>query len=124
MLGRVPGVIERSSLEKQTAYSDLKIGLPASLLRNRPDIQEAEMAFRAAFEDVNLTKTYFYPSLTITANGGLSSLSLTNFFDNSVFYNLVGGLTQPIFANGENKARIKNFLKRTILEAVPIAIGT
>ncbi|GAA3651166.1 TolC family protein [Flavivirga jejuensis] len=107
LLGRVPGAIERSSLEKQTAYADLKIGLPASLLRNRPDIQEAEMAFRTAFEDVNLAKTYFYPSLTITANGGLSSLSLTNFFDNSVFYNLVGGLTQPIFANGENKARLK-----------------
>ncbi|WP_372757432.1 efflux transporter outer membrane subunit [Mariniflexile sp.] len=107
LLGRTPGHIERSSLEEQTAFSDLKIGLPASLLKNRPDIQEAEMAFRAAFEDVNLANTYFYPSLTITANGGLSSLSLTDFFDNSLFYNLVGGLTQPIFANGENKARLK-----------------
>ncbi|MBD0777877.1 efflux transporter outer membrane subunit [Maribacter sp. ANRC-HE7] len=107
VLGRVPGTIERSSLEDQTAYSDLKIGLPASLLRNRPDIQEAEMAFRAAFEDVNMAKAYFYPSLTITANGGLSSLSLSDFFDGSLFYNVVGGLTQPIFANGENKARLK-----------------
>lgn len=107
LLGRVPGAIERSSLEEQTAYSDLKIGLPASLLRHRPDIQEAEMAFKGAFEDVNVAKTYFYPSLTITANGGFSSLSLTDFFDNSLFYNLFGGLTQPIFANGENKARLK-----------------
>ena len=24
-----------------------------------------------------------------------------------MFYNLIGGLTQPIFANGENKARLK-----------------
>ncbi|MAU16974.1 MAG: hypothetical protein CMH46_15710 [Muricauda sp.] len=107
LLGRIPGAIERSTLAEQKAYADLKIGLPASLLRNRPDIQEAEMAFRAAFEDVNLAKTYFYPSLTLTANGGLSSLSIDNFFDNSVFYNLIGGLTQPIFANGENKARLK-----------------
>ena len=45
--------------------------------------------------------------MTITASGGLSSLSLSDFFDNSVFYNLIGGLTQPIFANGENKARLK-----------------
>tara|TARA_R110001583_G_scaffold9198_4_gene43434 strand:- start:364 stop:1815 length:1452 start_codon:yes stop_codon:yes gene_type:complete len=107
LLGRIPGTIERSSLREQTAYTDLKIGIPSSLLRNRPDIQEAEMAFRSAFEDVNLAKTYFYPSLTITASGGLSSLSLSDFFDNSVFYNLIGGLTQPIFANGENKARLK-----------------
>jgi NodT family efflux transporter outer membrane factor (OMF) lipoprotein len=107
LLGRAPSLIERGTLEAQTAYSNLEIGMPASLLRNRPDIQEAELAFRAAFEDVNMAKTYFYPSLTITANGGLSSLSLSDFFDNSVFYNLVGGLTQPIFAKGENKARLK-----------------
>jgi NodT family efflux transporter outer membrane factor (OMF) lipoprotein len=107
LLGRVPGRIERDSLNNQVPLSDLKIGIPASLIRNRPDIQEAEMAFRSAFEDVNMAKTYFYPSFSITASGGLSSLSLSDFFDNSVFYSLVGGLTQPIFKNGENKARLK-----------------
>lgn len=106
LLGRTPGKIERSTLENQETYSDLKIGIPSSLLNNRPDIREAEMAFRSAFENVNYAKTFFYPSLTITANGGLSSLSLSDFFNNSVFYNLIGGLTQPIFANGENKARL------------------
>lgn len=107
LLGRTPGAIERSSLKEQAAFVDLKIGIPSSLLRNRPDIQEAEMAFRSAFEDVNIAKTYFYPSLTLTASGGLSSLSLSDFFDNSIFYNLIGGLTQPIFTNGQNKARLK-----------------
>lgn len=94
-------------MNKQVAYSNLKIGFPASLLRNQLDIQEAELVFRSSFEDVNLAKIYFYPSLTITTNGGISSLSLSDFFDNSVFYNLIGGLTQPIFANEENKARLK-----------------
>lgn len=107
LLGRIPRHIERSTLEQQKAYSNLKIGIPSSLLRNRPDIIEAEMAFRSAFEDVNMAKTYFYPSLTITATGGLSSLGFDDFFNNSIFYNLIGGLTQPIFSNGENKARLK-----------------
>ncbi|WP_159021378.1 efflux transporter outer membrane subunit [Formosa sp. L2A11] len=107
LLGRAPGHVERTSLENQTVYSDLKIGIPTTLLRNRPDIQEAEMTFRGAFEDVNVAKTYFYPSLTITANAGVSSLSLTDFFDNSIFYNLIGGLTQPIFSKGKNKALLK-----------------
>lgn len=107
LLGRLPGAIERTSLEEQTAFSDLKIGVPASLLRNRPDIQEAELTFRAAFEDVNMAKSYFYPSFTITANAGISSLNLSDFFNQSIFYNLIGGLTQPIFTNGENKARLK-----------------
>ncbi|QDO94909.1 efflux transporter outer membrane subunit [Formosa sediminum] len=107
LLGRAPGPIERTTLKEQSPYTDLQLGIPSTLLRNRPDIQAAELEFRSAFEDVNMAKTYFYPSLTITANGGLSSLNLTDFFDNSVFFNLIGGLTQPIFSNGENKARLK-----------------
>lgn len=107
LLGRTTGTIERGSIEEQVSYTDLNIGIPAALLKNRPDIQEAELAFRSAFENVNMAKSYFYPSLTITANTGISSLSLKDFFDNSVFYNLIGGLTQPIFKNGENKARLK-----------------
>ncbi|SFU76167.1 efflux transporter, outer membrane factor (OMF) lipoprotein, NodT family [Pustulibacterium marinum] len=107
LLGRSPGTIERSTLEEQIPYTDLKVGFQSDLLRNRPDIQEAEFAFRSAFEDVKMAKAYFYPSLTITANGGLSSLTIEDFFNKSIFYTIVGGLTQPIFANGENKARLK-----------------
>ncbi|WP_449435577.1 TolC family protein [Pedobacter steynii] len=76
-------------------------------MQNRPDVQAAEFAFRAAFENTNTAKTYFYPALTLTANGGLSTLDLKNFFDQSIFYNLIGGITQPIFNKGQNKARLK-----------------
>lgn len=107
LLGRAPGKIERSTLGEQTTFTNLKTGIPSELLNNRPDIRQAEMAFRSAFENVNMAKTYFYPSFNITANGGLSSLNVSDFFDNSIFFNLVGGLTQPIFSNGENKARLK-----------------
>jgi outer membrane protein TolC len=80
--------------------------MSAQLLQNRPDVQQAEFNFRYAFENVNLAKTYFYPSLTLTANGGLSTLELKNFFDQSIFYSIVGGLTQPIFNRGLNKQRL------------------
>jgi multidrug efflux system outer membrane protein len=101
-----PGSITRTSLDTQTPYNDLKTGVSAQLLQNRPDVQAAEFSFRAAFENTNVAKTYFYPALTLTASGGLSSLQLKDFFSNAVFYNLVGGLTQPIFAKGQNKARL------------------
>lgn len=107
LLGKGPGEIARTTMDQQTAYADLRTGVSSQLLQNRPDVQEAEFAFRAAFENTNNAKTYFYPALTLTANGGLSSLTLKNFFDNSIFYSLVGGLTQPIFNNGQNKARLK-----------------
>jgi multidrug efflux system outer membrane protein len=107
LLGRAPENIKRSTIDEQVITSDLQTGVPAQLLHNRPDIQQAEFAFRASFENTNLARTYFYPALTITAEGGLSTLKLTDFFNGSVFYNLIGGLTQPIFSGGVNKARLK-----------------
>ncbi|MEJ2879732.1 efflux transporter outer membrane subunit [Pedobacter sp. GR22-6] len=107
LLGKGPGSIERSSIDQQVAYDQLQTGLSAQLLQNRPDVQAAEFAFRAAFENKNVAKASFYPALTLTANGGLSTLNLQDFFNNSIFYNLIGGLTQPIFNRGVNKARLR-----------------
>lgn len=107
LLARAPGAVKRSTLDEQKPYSELQLGVPSQLLKNRPDVQQAEFAFRSAFETTNLARTYFYPALTITGQAGVSSLQIKNLFDNSIFYNFVGGLTQPIFARGQNKARLK-----------------
>ena len=107
LLGRVPGEIKRSTLAEQVPYGDLQAGVSSLLLKNRPDVQEAEFAFRGAFENVNVARTYFYPQFTVTAQGGLSTLEIKNFFDHSIFYNLIGGLTQPIFNNRQNKTRLR-----------------
>ena len=107
LLSRAPGPIKRGVLADQVPVKELNTGLSAQLLSNRPDVQASEYAFRSAFENTNVAHSYFYPTLTITASGGLSSLQLKDFFSNSVFYNLVGGLTQPIFNKGQNKARYR-----------------
>ncbi len=128
LLGRAPGSIERSSLSQQEAIDSLSTGLPAQLLRNRPDIIAAEYSFRNAFELTNNARAYFYPSFTLSAQGGYQSLQTEDLFQpGSVFYNLVAGLTQPIFNKGQNKARLKRrkaqqeqakiALRRTILDA-------
>jgi outer membrane protein TolC len=106
LLAKPGTTILRGNLDNQKTIADLKTGVPSQLLKNRPDIQQAEFAFETAFENTNLAKTYFYPSLTLTANGGLSSLTIENLFNNSIFYSVVGGLTQPIFNRGLNKARL------------------
>jgi len=108
LLGRAPGRIERSELNAQSIPDTLQVGVPAQLLRNRPDIIAAENSFRAAFETTNNARTYFYPSLTITAQGGFSSLDFNDLLKpGSIFANIIGGLTEPIFSQGRNKARLK-----------------
>ncbi|MDA6068249.1 efflux transporter outer membrane subunit [Flavobacterium sp. AC] len=114
LLGQASGPIERGTIGDQVIPEKLAIGLPAQLLENRPDVRQAEFDFRTAFETTNLAKTYFYPSLTLTASGGLSTLQLRNFFDQSIFYSIIGGLTQPIFNQGLNKARLTNAQSRQV----------
>lgn len=106
LLGKGAGAVTRNTLDMQQGNKDLQVGISSQLLKNRPDVQQAELAFRVAFENTNLAKTYFYPQLTLTANGGLSTLRLENFFNNSIFYSFIGGLTQPIFNKGQNRARL------------------
>jgi outer membrane protein, multidrug efflux system len=108
LLGRTPGLIERGSLDGQQIYYDIKTGVPASLLANRPDVMEAEYQFRYSFDMTNVARSYFYPSVTISANGGLSETDLSRLFDAStIFWNLAGGLVQPIFNQGVNNQRLK-----------------
>lgn len=106
LLARPPGPIIRNKLSDQQPVTDLRLGVPAQLLANRPDVQAAEYAFRSAFENTNVARSMFYPSLTLSATGGFSNLELKNFFDHAIFYNLLGGLTQPIFARGSNRANL------------------
>jgi outer membrane protein TolC len=108
LLGRNPGPIERSTLDEQKIADNLKTGIPAQLLANRPDVQEAEYHFRYGFEMTNVARKYFYPSLTLSATGGITATDLSKMFSaSSIFWNIVGGLTQPIFNQGQNRQRLK-----------------
>lgn len=98
LLGETPQNIERSTLSEQEINVDLNIGVPIQLLSNRPDVMAAEYALINSFELTNAARSSFYPSLRLTANGGLQSLNFDDFFNtNSLFASIVGSLTQPIF---------------------------
>ena len=97
LLGKGPQHFERSSLNKQKIDTELKLGVPSTLLSNRPDVMAAEYNLIQSFELTNVAKSNFYPSLTLTASSGFQSLSFDNLFDGSSFFtNLAGGITQPI----------------------------
>lgn len=104
LLGKEPQYIERNSLVSQTFNDDIKLGVPYLLLRNRPDVLTAEYSLINAFEYTNVARSNFYPSLKLTATGGLQSVNLDEWLNaNSLFTNIIGGLTQPVF----NQRKIK-----------------
>jgi outer membrane protein TolC len=67
--------IERSTFESQKMQPEITLGVPASLLRNRPDVIAAEYNLITNFEMTNV-KSGFYPSLRVTATGGFQSIDL------------------------------------------------
>ncbi|MGB8194794.1 MAG: TolC family protein [Chitinophagaceae bacterium] len=107
LMGASPTAINRGRLESQSPLTVLNTGVPAQLLANRPDVQQAEAAYRYAFELTNIARTAFYPSLSITGSAGLSSLTLGNFLNPSSFAASIGaGLTQPIFNRRLNRTNL------------------
>jgi NodT family efflux transporter outer membrane factor (OMF) lipoprotein len=76
-------------------------GLPADLLRRRPDVANAEEQLISENQTVRQDVASFFPSLQLTASGGLSSLALSTITGpGTVVASLMSQLTQTIFDNG------------------------
>ncbi len=106
LLGEPSGKIDRSTFDAQKLQPTITLGVPANLLRNRPDVIAAEYNLVSNFELTNVAKSSFYPSLKVTAAGGLQSVDLKEWFSaNSIFANVVTGLTQPIFNQRQIKTK-------------------
>jgi outer membrane protein, multidrug efflux system len=73
-------------------------GLPAELLYQRPDIRAAEAELAAADANVEAARAAFFPTITLTGQGGFTSTALRALFrPESAFYSIAAGLAQPIF---------------------------
>jgi len=82
---------------RQTIPSDL----PSDVLARRPDVVSAEQNLIAANADIGQARSAYFPKLSLTANLGQQSKDLSTLFDPaSLFWSMVGNLTQPIFRAG------------------------
>lgn len=108
LLGEGPKKVNRSTLEVQNITSEVTVGVPAILLRKRPDVIAAEYNLISNFEMTNVARSEFYPSLKITATGGLQTIDIDKLFSaNSLFANVVTGLTQPLFNRRQIRTRFE-----------------
>ena len=104
LMGEPSHSIERTTIAAQKMPINLKLGYPANLLENRPDVKAAEYNLMNAFEMTNVAKAQFYPSLRLTGSGGIVSNDFDKLFSaNSLFANVIAGLVQPIL----NKRQIR-----------------
>ena len=84
----------------------VKAGLPSDLLRQRPDIARAEALLLAAGANVEAGRAAFLPSFSLTASGGLESMTLKTLLSPHAAANsLLAGISQPLFDGGTLKAQ-------------------
>jgi len=111
LLGQFPNPISRKGnfLSDSTPIL-LPIGIPSDLLRQRPDILQAENDIRAAKADVASARTAFYPSLNLGTSLGYQAFSAALLLENpaSMVYNAIGGITAPLLNRRVIKAQLLN----------------
>ncbi len=96
-----------SGLDAQPRLPALPAGLPADLLQRRPDIRAAEHTLLAANANVGAARAAFFPSVTLTGNGGTTSGSIGKLFAaGTAAWLFEPNISVPIFDAGQNFANL------------------
>lgn len=84
-----------------THPAEIPVGLPSSLLERRPDVQEARYDLLAAAANAGVARSARFPSIALTAKGGVASNSIKGLTSaNPWAWEALGSLTQPVFGFG------------------------
>jgi NodT family efflux transporter outer membrane factor (OMF) lipoprotein len=103
LVGEAPERIHLSPVPlTQLSLPAVQPGMPADLLRRRPDVAYAEQQLISQNQTVREDVANFYPSLQLTAQGGLSSAALSAITGpGTLLASFASQLTQTIFDNGQ-----------------------
>ena len=109
LLGRNPGPVVRSKISDQIiVMPEIPAGLPADLLRRRPDLLAAEQNLIAANANVGVNLANFFPQIGLTALLGRGSPELSEFaYGSGNILNIGGTMTGPLFRGGQLRAQYK-----------------
>lgn len=89
-------------------FADVPVGLSSTVLLERPDVRVAEHNLIAANANIGAARAQFFPSLTLTANGGIASTALAALFTGpAAIFTLAPQLALPLFRGGANRANLE-----------------
>jgi NodT family efflux transporter outer membrane factor (OMF) lipoprotein len=146
LLGRTPSELETELAVPEgaappqqrvpAAPGRIAVGIPADLLRRRPDVRSAERAAAAQSARIGVAKADLYPSISIKGSTGFSSVNVNDsrklhvgdIADHDAFYGFLGlAVNWPILNYGriENNVRVQDALyeesvaayRQTVLQA-------
>ncbi|PSW13256.1 transporter [Photobacterium rosenbergii] len=89
-------------LSDNIGFAPVHVGVPSDVLLRRPDILSAEHQLRAANANIGAARAAYFPTISLTATGGLLSASADDLFSgDSRSWVFTPNLVLPIFNWGE-----------------------
>lgn len=84
------------------------VGLPASLLERRPDVAEAERTMAARNAQIGVAYAAFFPSVSLTGQGGVLSARATDLFHwQNTIWSIGPSVSLPVFDGGQNLSNLQ-----------------
>lgn len=104
--GKLPGERQDTdfSLDELHLPQSVPVSLPSELVRQRPDVQQAEAQLHAASAQIGVAIANRLPKITLSASYGSTATSTGALFDDMI-WNVGAGITQPLFHAGELAAK-------------------
>jgi len=119
LLGREPGAL-LNELDTPTAQpltpASIPVGLPADLLRRRPDIRAAEAQLHADTANIGVAIASYYPQFSVSGSFGFQGISIGQMTQWAAqTWSWGPTINWPIFAGGKISAQVE--LQKATLQA-------
>ena len=89
----------------------IPIGMPSGLLQRRPDVAAAERTMAAANAQIGIAYAAYYPTLTLTAQGGFEASTLKHWFDwPSRFWSAGPAFNETVYDGGLRRAEVNQYI--------------
>ncbi|MDD3343805.1 MAG: TolC family protein [Sulfurospirillaceae bacterium] len=94
--------------ENEKSLMLIQPGISSKVLLSRPDIIQAEYSLKAKNANIGIARAAFFPSISLTADYGLASSSLSSLFNENsrTVWSFIPSINLPIFKAGENMANL------------------
>ncbi|MFO0836617.1 MAG: efflux transporter outer membrane subunit [Phycisphaerales bacterium] len=110
LLGKPAGSLDeelRSPAALPVISPEIAVGVPADMLRRRPDIRRAERQLAAATARVGVATADLYPRIALSGTLGVQSSQFADLFDiNSRYWSIGPSVNWPVFDAGRVRANI------------------
>ena len=106
---RVPDNLLPANIESLgNALREVPAGISSEAMLNRPDVLQAEHNLKAANANIGAARANFFPTISLTASGGVGSAELSSLFKSGVgIWSFAPSVSLPIFQGGYNVSYLK-----------------